>query len=150
MRGISLWQPWATLIAIGAKRHETRSWYTPYRGPLAIHAAKRCERPEMRLLAQEPFRTALHGIGIYLLSQLPFGAIVALADLAECVPTTELRDGLSSQEWAFGDYSPGRWAWCLRNVYRLPEPIPYRGAQGLWPVPADVERRIEWASCRSS
>lgn len=30
---ISLWQPWATLMAIGAKTIETRSWSTRHRGP---------------------------------------------------------------------------------------------------------------------
>ncbi len=33
MKCISLIQPWATLIIHGAKRFETRSWRTPYRGP---------------------------------------------------------------------------------------------------------------------
>ena len=40
MKAITLTQPWATLVAIGAKRIETRSWRTFYRGPLAIHAGK--------------------------------------------------------------------------------------------------------------
>jgi activating signal cointegrator 1 len=39
MKAISIWQPWASLIAIGAKKYETRSWETSYRGPIAIHAA---------------------------------------------------------------------------------------------------------------
>lgn len=34
MRGLSLTQPWATLVAIGAKKIETRSWTTTYRGAL--------------------------------------------------------------------------------------------------------------------
>jgi hypothetical protein len=38
---ISLWQPWASLVAVGAKRIETRGWATAYRGRLGIHAAKR-------------------------------------------------------------------------------------------------------------
>lgn len=33
MKAISLWQPWASAIAVGAKRVETRSWATKYRGP---------------------------------------------------------------------------------------------------------------------
>src|SRR6202030_2406661 len=41
MKALTLTQPWATLVAIGAKRIETRSWPTLYRGPLAIYAAKR-------------------------------------------------------------------------------------------------------------
>lgn len=39
MKALTLWQPWASLIAVGAKTIETRSWSTTYRGPLAIHAA---------------------------------------------------------------------------------------------------------------
>lgn len=38
MKALTLHQPWATLVALGIKTVETRSWYTPYRGPLAIHA----------------------------------------------------------------------------------------------------------------
>ena len=46
MRAISLWQPWATAIAVGVKQIETRHWKTDYRGPIAIHAAKRWTRDE--------------------------------------------------------------------------------------------------------
>ena len=41
MKAISFWQPWATAIAAGVKKIETRGWQTAYTGPLAIHAAKR-------------------------------------------------------------------------------------------------------------
>ena len=41
MKAISLWQPYAALIALGFKKIETRSWPTTYRGPLAIHAAQK-------------------------------------------------------------------------------------------------------------
>ena len=41
MKALSLWQPWASLVALRVKTIETRSWSTSYRGPLAIHAAKR-------------------------------------------------------------------------------------------------------------
>ena len=40
MRLLSLHEPWATLMALKAKRIETRDWTTSYRGPLAIHASK--------------------------------------------------------------------------------------------------------------
>ena len=43
MKALSLWQPWASLIAAGVKRFETRHWETRHRGPIAIHAAKRLE-----------------------------------------------------------------------------------------------------------
>lgn len=39
VKTLTLLQPWASLVACGAKKIETRSWATKYRGPLAIHAA---------------------------------------------------------------------------------------------------------------
>lgn len=40
MKALTVRQPWASLIACGAKTIETRSWRTSYRGWLAIHAGK--------------------------------------------------------------------------------------------------------------
>ena len=39
-KALTIAQPWATLVAIGAKQIETRSWQTNYRGDIAIHAGK--------------------------------------------------------------------------------------------------------------
>ena len=41
MKAITLEQPFASLVSIGAKTIETRPWPTPYRGALAIHSAKK-------------------------------------------------------------------------------------------------------------
>jgi hypothetical protein len=38
MKALTLYQPWASLVALGHKTVETRKWATTYRGPLAIHA----------------------------------------------------------------------------------------------------------------
>jgi hypothetical protein len=39
---------------------------------------------------------------------------------------------LTDQERAFGDFSIGRYGWFLANGKMLPEPIPAKGALGLW------------------
>jgi len=47
MKAISLWQPWASLIACGAKVFETRHWAPPREligQPIAIHAAKKIDK----------------------------------------------------------------------------------------------------------
>lgn len=161
MKAITLTQPWATLIAIGAKKIETRSWSTQYRGPLVIHAAKGLgpvggTQGLMELCRTEPFRSVLIAAGFLGTPALPLGAIVAVCRLAACVATEAEEDGffggprsietgvvrlwkLTDRERAFGDYSPGRYAWLLADVRALPEPIPCRGALGLWDVPPDVE-----------
>ena len=132
MKAISLWQPWASLIAVGAKQYETRSWATSYRGPLAIHTAKR--KPRASELSMWIMRTLLnHGQPLY---RLPLGYVICVVDLVDCVPTWEIVKLTHTSERAriemeFGDYGPERWAWKLENV-RSFEPIPASGKQGLW------------------
>jgi hypothetical protein len=47
--------------------------------------------------------------------------------------TAEWREiGIEGVELEFGDFSPGRFAWELADVVRLPQPIMARGARGLW------------------
>src|SRR5262245_9293131 len=125
MKAITVIQPWATLLILGAKRYETRTWTTSYRGPLAIHAAKRYPNITWQLCCEEPFRSALHRGGFLLGSDLPTGVILGTVDLVACHPTRNLK--LTGDEAAFGDYCPGRWAWEIANPRPLAEPIPFRG-----------------------
>ena len=157
MRVLTLTQPWATLVAIGAKRIETRSWATKYRGPLLIHAAAGLGpvggiRGFTELLGQTAFTRALephygydYTLGAFgLIDCLPFGAIVATCKLVDCVRTDlwssvehgseiwQVPPGNISREYAFGDYTPGRWAHLYADARPLATPIPARGQLGLW------------------
>jgi len=138
---ISLTQPWATLMAIDAKRIETRSWKAwaiLYGCWAAIHAAKAFPRGCVTLCYQHPFRDALAASGIDDLHDLSRGAVIAVARFRDCVPTEKAAPTLSSFERAFGDYSPGRWAWMFDEVRRLREPIPMKGALGIWRMPRAI------------
>jgi hypothetical protein len=150
MKALSLWQPWATLIAIGAKSIETRSWSTTYRGPLAIHAAKKWDRATSRMCADEPFRSQLLAAGYEPQRSdwgLPLGAVVALARVEDCFQFKaadmvnrqgERRPLPDEMERAFGDYFPGRFGLILRDVRKLERPIPYRGHQGPFDIPDEM------------
>ncbi|MFC6545752.1 ASCH domain-containing protein [Cohnella cellulosilytica] len=153
MKAITVWQPWATLIALRLKRFETRSWSTKYRGPIAIHAAKHIDREACE---REPIKSALAEHG-YTASNLPTGVVVATCILTDCLGvhrTDGERDkhpvwlrrkamhneafrnlfwaGGKSPEYYFGDYSDGRFVWELTEVKQLPQPIPAKGKQRLW------------------
>jgi hypothetical protein len=154
MKALTLTQPWATLVALGEKQIETRSWKTPYRGPLAIHSAKGFPEDCEARCYEEPFYTALgrpniitSGIDLALDPILPRGFVLATCKLVGCVKTDYLQRGkpipsngwpsteafeLTEDEWAFGDYSPGRWAWLLADISMLSKPIAARGYQFLW------------------
>ena len=129
MRALSLWQPWASLIAVGGKEYETRSWWPPHSvlpSAIAIHAAKR-EHPEFR---HDPEVVSLLGN-----DPLPKGAVVAVAFLEGAHCTEEVLPRITRQEESLGDHSPKRVAWRLTRVWRVPEPISMRGNQGLWTIP---------------
>lgn len=159
MKALTLWQPWGALVELGYKLVETRSWQTSYRGPLAIHTAKReprdWQRPGHlirgiggRRYGEPPTPHALiapirgEAIPLYL------GCIVATCELAGCFPTEAVRfvplvEGhwrilpgpsieISEMEREVGDFRRGRFVWLLRNVEQLARPIPARGRQQLW------------------
>ena len=146
---ITLHQPWASLVALGIKTVETRSWPAPARlvgQRIAVHAGKRLvrqpgERIERELLAQwgEDWRVII-----------PTGAVVATATLAGMarVEYVDLPSGHAMHDIGtetgyaggaartridhWGDFSAGRWLWFLDDVRALPEPVPAVGRQSLW------------------
>jgi activating signal cointegrator 1 len=161
MKALSLTAPYGTLIALAAqypelgKHIETRSWQTTYRGPLAIHQAQGLgpvggKRGLVQLIAMSnTMRETINRAGFTTVDDFPRGAIVAMCELVACEETDpeydaamggwwkiiggkRMRWELTDQERAFGDYSAGRYAWLLSNIRALPEPIPARGALGLW------------------
>lgn len=138
MKALTLTQPWAALVALGAKRFETRSWRTDYRGPLAIHAAKGYPSDCQELVLYEPFHSVLlrnygHPFDIAPALRAQRGLVLATCRLVDCIRITErFGDALSVQERQFGDYTPGRYAWRLDDIRLLATPVPARGSLGLW------------------
>lgn len=151
MKALTLTQPWATLVAIGAKRIETRGWSTLYQGPLAIHAAKAMPAEAAALCLTEPFRSVLLGAGYYSTAELVRGEVIAVVDLVVVASVSEYllaqpepgwywnnpsgknyRFPISDWERAFGHFAAGRYAWLLDNVRMLDDAAPARGSLGLW------------------
>lgn len=145
MKAITLWQPYATLVALGVKTIETRSWSTDYRGDLLIHAARRWDRD-----TADTCRLAGGVIRYEGLGALPWretiGRAVAVARLVgvERVPWTGWSPGREAPalDFEWGDLSPGRYAWRLDRVRAVLPPIAWRGAQGLWTVPDELKALV--------
>jgi len=125
MKAISLWQPWASLIAEGVKKIETRLWSTSYRGRIAIYA-----EPMMVLsLPESFFKGAINGNGD--IKSLPLGAVIAICDLVAGEQITEQYE-LGYPETLYGDYTPGMFAWYLENVRKFDQSVYTQGQRGLW------------------
>lgn len=133
-KAISLHQPWASLIAIGFKHYETRSWSTNYRGNLVICSAKKNTK-QQRL--DYEYLASILGIDLTQnpWDSLPFGQAIAFCELTDCIEMTEeFIEAQSENEEMCGHWETGRFAWKLDNIQPLSCPIPIKGQQGLWDV----------------
>lgn len=141
MKCVPLHEPWASLVAKGAKRVETRHWATPQTilgRRVGIHA---CATPEHRdLVRQSPFNR-------YFASEdeLRYGHILCTAVIKACVQMTERNIAKTAaerpEEIAFGLWEPGRYAWLLAEVTPLPRPVKRRAewkGQGIFEVPDEA------------
>lgn len=147
MKILSLWQPWASLIAWGEKKIETRSWSTNYRGPVAIHATGTIkDEAREAVYASDAIRAAIDRHD-KTLDGLPLGSIVAVAEIVDCVEfgTIGAPEPTGTPEASFGDFTPGRFGFILQNVRALAEPIKCWGVQGLKDLYPEIAAQV-WAA----
>lgn len=110
-----------------------------------IHAAKYWSRWQSDLCLSEPFYTHLKGLGYPAeLEQsyasvnglegvvFPLGQIIGSVEVIECRKLPDTWGSYSKDEIAFGNYTPGRYAWITQNPRILVAPILYKGGQGYY------------------
>lgn len=135
MKAITICQPYASLIVNPPhqKRVENRTWPTAYRGPIAIHAGK-----SRNWLKEWPGPQP---------NPMPFGAIVGVAKLVNCVrfnmggaihgltddQTRELRADI---------FATGPFCWLFDEIRPLSKPIPMAGLMGLFDLSPDVAQQV--------
>ena len=124
MKVLSIKEPFASLIKDGVKIYETRSWKTNYRGEIYIHASLALSKAENKDKASK-----------YLKSEIKPGYILCKCELVDCIPMTD--DFIKyiyndTNEADYGRYSDGRFAWKLKLIEVLDEPIKAKGKLGIW------------------
>lgn len=147
MKALTLWQPWASLVVIGAKPYEFRGWPAPRSlvgERIVIHAAKRAlDMVEVRSLCAQlgssrdgtaltvdkarPFLDSLReamksGAGERI---APLGAGLGSAVLGKPVRCVDLYPGRE-------DIDENKWAWPMLDPQPFDRPIYCKGAQGFW------------------
>lgn len=129
MRVLSIKEPFASLISLGIKKIETRSWKTNYRGEIYIHASltkniikdKKRKEKLLNLLPEN-----------YNFKQ---GSIICKAILKDCIyMDEEFINNIKKDkiEYLCGHYEIGRYAWILDDIKILDEEIPAKGKLGIW------------------
>lgn len=157
MKAFTVYQPYAFAIVAGLKHYETRPRRTNIRGRVAVHAGKKHIKARelyMSILAAKNVEESAYHICRESHPE-EYGAVVGTVEIADCVPVEEIVDTLTEQERLLGDYSPGRFAWVLKNPIMFTEPFPARGRQGWWTwnqraaeVSREISREIDTATAR--
>jgi len=128
MKTLTLYEPWATLIRMGRKTIETRSWGTDYRGPLAIHAGK--QKPDIWACGEfglDP--KAMH-----------CGEILCIVNMIACYQfDLYTKPQIPDDQFPYGDFHFGRFGHVYEMLYVLPRPIPVKGNRMFWEWPAKWE-----------
>lgn len=120
-KAITVWQPWAWLLALGIKPIENRPRYSHHRGPLLIHAGQKWDQQG----------------ALWILDKFPdlkdrvtqarnlCGGIVGKVNMIDCVKE-------HPSPWFVG-----KWG-CVFAEPSTIDHIPYRGQQGWFNIPASV------------
>jgi hypothetical protein len=156
MRALTLWQPYASLVAWGGKIVENRTWLPPTNllgERFAIHAGA---------ARKDAWRLPL---GVEIPEPLPRSALVATAIV---VGALDLRDGRREIRMAgdrgildlFSDSDPnealrarlltldsdpwwlGPVGWLLEDIRPLRTPVPAKGMMGLWTLSDSEEQQV--------
>ena len=149
MKALTLHQPWASLIASGAKSIETRSWPPPpglIGQRIAIHAGKRLAGLKSLGPKVVDEMTGLHGVNWR--GGVPLGEIVATVRLDHAARVRREFKGyvealvfrslpgedrlIQVPTGPFGDFAIGRWLWLLSDVQPCDPPVPAVGRRGIW------------------
>jgi hypothetical protein len=113
MKAISLRQPWASMIASGEKKIETRKWFTKYRGDILIVASKSPKIPG-----------------------LPVGKALCIARLIDCRKMTKADEAVARCE-----IYPGAFAWVLDDIRPI-KPFEVKGQLGIYEVEYEYDDRV--------
>lgn len=158
-KALTIWQPWASLVMIGAKPFEFRRWDYRTRDRsiegqrIVIHAGARRMRPfevqELlgQLWAEDGFGTGLkHEPARELLVKIGFkpGDGGVQLPLAHALGTAILgKPRKASEIFGRGRGDSDRidqqiWAWPLSDIVPFEPPVPMRGLQGFWTYPERI------------
>ena len=116
---LSVRQPWADLIVWGIKDVENRSWPTPFRGRLLIHAGRRVDREAIARLERR------FGVVLPAGYEPRRGVLLGSVEVVDCVDAHPSR------------WFQGPWGFLLRAPRELPRPVPCRGRLGIFHLDPD-------------
>jgi len=119
-RGLTLKNPYAKLVVMGAKPLESRTWHSEYLGPLLITSSKSPDQDaELRLGRTKPEDQ---------------GMALGLVTMKGCRPMTR-----EDEDQVLAPWTPGRWVFYFVNPMPI-QPFKFKGRLGLFHLTPQEQR----------
>ena len=129
MKAFTIYQPYGYAIIAGLKLKEAGPAGKQRFNKGGFQEQLIAEMAYGKILEKEYERGVEH---LKQATELIYGAVLGTVEIVDCVPVEEIVHTLSERERLLGDYSPGRFAWVLRNPVAFSAPVPAKGKQGWW------------------
>ncbi|CAF0978379.1 unnamed protein product [Brachionus calyciflorus] len=129
---LTMHQPWASLLVSGIKKHEGRTWYTPFRGRLWIHAASK-QPSETDIKEVETFYKCYYSNHqLEFPSSYPTSCLLGYVDLVDCLSADTYK-----QEYPNGE-SESEFVFICKNPCELIAKLPMSGQHKIFKLEKSV------------
>lgn len=147
MRALSIMQPWLNCIAYSDKRVENRLWRAPdwiigKRIALAASRQPDWHAPGMAWTAAGLTSYTPGAPRKAWTASLTLGAVLAVATVTGCHPLYHICNPRGPVTVCTKWSAWGQCHWLLGDVRPLADPVPCKGALGLWHLPEDAEKAV--------
>lgn len=145
MLALTLHRPWDTAILVLGKPVENRDWPpmpSVVGSRIALHSGLTWDGDGARFIFAQAVADGIPGTVVSNALDQAYrvkGAIIGTVKVAGVLrrDAPHPTDPLHQSPWFFGAFG-----WVCEQPIVLPGPVPCRGAQKLWKLPADVEARV--------
>jgi ASCH domain len=137
---LSMHQPWASLLVLGIKRYEGRSWPTDYRGRLWIAAAAQEPSPDVIAQIEQDYRQ-VYGpdVTVPFPKEYPTACLLGCVDMVDCLDQSAFqleREYLLAKKRPVEDSASAFLFKCV-NPHAMLIPQSISGDHKLWRLPPD-------------
>ncbi|PFX33317.1 Activating signal cointegrator 1 [Stylophora pistillata] len=131
---LSMHQPWASLLVLGIKRVEGRSWYSAHRGRLWIAAAAKQPTQQEITAVEEVYKTLYGSENVVFPQQYPVSCLLGCIDLVECLAQEDYKEQFSEGE------SESPYVFICENPQQLALKFPVKGQHKIWKLDPAIHK----------
>eukprot|EP00794_Sanderia_malayensis_P005925 gene5925-6611_t len=124
---LSMHQPWASLLVMGIKKVEGRSWFSPHRGRLWIASTVKAPEPEL-VKSIEDFYRFIYKDDVVFPDSYPTGALLGCVDVVDCLA----QDEYQLQEQGIAEENESEFVFMCENPQELFMKLPVKGKHKIW------------------